>query len=258
MPYVFSTKYEYKYGNYEIDFQDAVNKFPFLSDRMVSGEILATYVENKVTLIRRPFKCKVTQVDQKAKWVGRITEPNPLKEKGVPPCELCVALYKYEEFRDNQTVELPIMESEVIKGSTWSYFDDIVKRISKGEEIRIMIETTTFHHGVKSLADTLRDAYLSFEEERYSHTKTSCRKILENLRNQSKEWKTIDGSESICDKLKSVFNSVYSFASSGGPHEGISTRDETEFVLKAVAGVLFYVNSLLKSDRIVLTQEQSG
>jgi len=257
MPYVFQAKYEYRGGMYEINLQDAVDRFPFLGGKMVSGEILAAYVENRVTLIRRPFKCKATQDSQTANWVGTIIRPNPLKEKGVPPCELCVALYKYEEPQDNKIVELPIMENEVIKGSIY-YFDDIVKRISKREEIRIMIETTAFHHGVKSLADMLRDAYLSFEEEKYPHTKTSCRKILENLRNQSKKWKTIDDSESICEKLKSVLNSIYSFASPGGPHEGISTREETEFVIKAVAGMLFYVNSLLKSDRIVLTQEQSG
>lgn len=257
MPYVFSTRYEYKYGNYEISFQDAVNKFPFLADKTVSGEILATYVENKVTLIRRPFKCKVTQVGQGPNWIGKVTDLNPLKEKGIPPCELCIALYKYDELRDNQTIELPIMENEVIKGSTWGYFDEIVKRISREEEIRIIIETTTFHPEVSRPADTLRDAYLSFEEQRYSHTKTSCRKVLENLRNKSKDWETIDGSESICDKLKSILNSVYSFASPGGPHEGISTRDETEFILKAVAGALFYVNILLKSDRISLTTEQT-
>lgn len=257
MPYVFSTRYEYKDNNYQIDIHDAVNRFPFLANVMINGEILAAYVENKVTLIRKPFKCKVAQIEQHPYWIGIVTELNPLKEKGIPPCELCVSLYKYEETQGEETSELPIMENEVVKGTTWGYFDEIVKKISKEEEIRIIIETTTFHPEFKGLAETLRDAHISFEEERYPHTKTSCRKILENLRNRSKDWKTVDGSESICEKLKSVLNSIYSFASPGGPHEGISTRDETEFILKAVAGAFFYINSLLKSGRISFVTDQT-
>lgn len=257
MPYVFSTNYEYKDNNYQIHVQDAVNRFPFLALKTVTGEILATYVENKVTVIRKPFKCKVIRIQEHPNWIGIFTELNPLKEKGIPPCQLCVAFYKYEETQRTKTVEFPVMENEVIKGSAWGYFDEIVKRISKEEEIRIMIETTTFAPEVKGLAETLRDAYMSFEEEKYSHTKTSCRKILENLRNRSKGWTTIDDSESIHEKLNSVLNSMYSFASVGGPHEGKSTREETEFILKAVSAVFFYVNSLLKNARIGLITTQT-
>lgn len=42
----------------------------------------------------------------------------------------------------------------------------------------------------------------------------------------------MDGSESLCEKLKSVVSSLYSFASIGGPHEGIVMKEETEFVLR--------------------------
>lgn len=258
MPYIFSTRFEYKNADYQIDFKDAVNRFPNIASKIVSGEILAAYVENKVTTIKKPFKCKVSQIQEHPDWIGRVIDLNPLKDKGLPPCELCVALYKYEEFVGRDTIEFPIMESEVIKSSTWSYFDEIVKRISKEEEIRIIIETTAFHPEVKVLAQNLRDAYISFEEERYAHTKTSCRKVMENLKNRSKNWKTIDGSKSLCEKFKPILSSIYSFASTGGPHEGINTREETEFILKAVASVFFYINNLLKSDRIIVNTTQNG
>jgi hypothetical protein len=251
MPYIFSTRYEYKEDNYQIDLRNAIYKFPFLSNKVIIGEILAANIENKVTFLRALFKCKVVKVEQ-YDWVGVISEPNPLKEKGIPPCELCVALYKYEETRNEKKRELPIMENEIIKGSISHTFDEIIKKISKEEEIRIILETTTFHPKIKKLAETLRDAYISFEEERYAHTKTSCRKILENLRNKSKDWKKIDNSESICEKFKNTLNSMYSFASPGGPHEGLVTRDETELILKVVAGMFFYVNTLLKNDRITV------
>jgi hypothetical protein len=63
------------------------------------------------------------------------------------------------------------------------------------------------------------------------------------------EWKTVDGSESLCEKLKSVVSSLYSFASVGGPHEGVTTKEETELILKNTTSLLFYVNSLLKNQR---------
>jgi hypothetical protein len=132
-----------------------------------------------------------------------------------------------------------------------------VRRIIKEEEIRMMLETTSFHPDVKKQSGTLRDAYISFEEQRFADTKVSCRKILENLKNISKDWKTIDDSKNICEKVNDILKSMYSFASSGGPHEGINTPDETEFILKVTAGILFYINILMKNDRIscAATQE---
>lgn len=258
MPYIFSTNYEYKNNNYQINIADAINRFPFLADKNIDGEILAAYIENKVIFIRQPFRCRVNSIEQYPNWIGIISVKNPLKDRGIPPCDLCVALYKYEEIRGNRPIEYPIMENEIIRGTTGSRFDDILRRLAKEEEIRIMIETTSFHPDVKRQSETLRDAYISFEEQRFADTKTSCRKILENLKNKSKDWKTIDGSESICEKMKDILKSMYSFASTGGPHEGINTQDETALILKAVSGILFYINILLKGDRISLATTQSN
>jgi hypothetical protein len=146
------------------------------------------------------------------------------------------------------------MEKETIKGPTYN-FDDIVKRVIREQEVRIMIESTTFHPQLVNLAQLLRESQISFEEERCPDTKTSCRKILENLRNKAKNWQTVDHSKSICEKLNKVMDSIYSFASVGGPHEGLNTKDETELILRSVAATFFYVNTLLKAGRIQSTEE---
>lgn len=39
--------------------RDAIARFPFLANKIIHGEILAANVENKATMIRKPFKCKV-------------------------------------------------------------------------------------------------------------------------------------------------------------------------------------------------------
>lgn len=90
---------------------------------------------------------------------------------------------------------------------------------------------------------------MSFEQENFVYTKTSYRRILEEIKRIVNEWKTVDGSESLCEKLKSVVSSLYSFASVGGPHEGVTTKEETELILKNTTSLLFYVNSLLKNQR---------
>ncbi|MGH9922249.1 MAG: hypothetical protein ACRD38_05815 [Nitrososphaerales archaeon] len=250
MPFLFSARYDYRDNNYQINMEEVVKKFPFLADKIIGGEILATYIDNKITIVRKPFKCRVAHSEQHPNWLGTMLDLNPLREKGIPPCDLCVLLYKYEETQDEKTIELPIMENEIVKAYVLNYFDEIIKKIAKQEEIRIILETTTFHTDIKNLAETLRDAYISFEEEKYPHAKTSCRKILENLRNKAENWQAIDDSKSICENFKRVLNALHSFSSIGGPHEGSSTREETEFILKSVAGAFFYVNSLLKNDRI--------
>nr|MDO8080335.1 hypothetical protein [Candidatus Freyarchaeota archaeon] len=118
------------------------------------------------------------------------------------------------------------------------------------------MEGTIFHSQLKEQASTLKEALLSFEQESFASAKTSCRKIIEKIKQIIGEWREVDRSESLYDKLKSVVNSLYSFASIGGPHEGITTQEETDFILKNTTSLLFYINSLLKNERITQTTEK--
>lgn len=43
---------------------------------------------------------------------------------------------------------------------------------------------------------------------------------------------------------------MFSFASIGGPHAGVTTKEETDFILKNTTAMLFYVNALIKNRRI--------
>ena len=137
----------------------------------------------------------------------------------------------------------------LLKGGYTSYFEDEIKRILKEEEAGLILEGTIFHQQLEKYVSNLKEALLSFEQENFVYTKTSYRRILEEIKRIVNEWKTVDGSESLCEKLKSVVSSLYSFASVGGPHEGVTTKEETELILKNTTSLLFYVNSLLKNQR---------
>jgi hypothetical protein len=137
-----------------------------------------------------------------------------------------------------------------VKAGIISYFEDEIRRILKEHEAGLILEGIIFHPRLEKYVSELKEALLWFEQEKFTSTKTSCRKILEGIRGIIGEWKTVDGSESLCEKLKSVINSLYSFASIGGPHLGVATREETEFILKCITSLIFYINSLLKNERV--------
>ena len=246
MSFIFSAAYEYKEGNYQLDIQEAVARFPFIAEKTIYGEVLAANLDSKVVVIREAFQCTAKK---EGRWYAVVGDLNPLRDRGIPPCQLCLALYKYRDQTPAQSRQFPIMEDETVKGSAYS-FDDIVRRVTKEQEIALILASTTFHPQMVSLAQLLRDAQIAFEEERCPDTKTSCRKILEFLRAKSKNWQTIDNSKSICEKLCKMMDSLYSLASVGGPHEGLNTKDETQLILKSVSAVFFYVNTLLKSSRV--------
>lgn len=146
---------------------------------------------------------------------------------GLPlPSNLLIIAHSYEE----ETEILPVAENMLIKGTT-SYFEDEVKRILKEEEAGIILEGTVFYHQLQKLASILKEALLSFEQENFAYTKTSCRKIIEAIKQIVSKWEMIDGSKSLSEKFRGVVNSLYSLASIGGPHEGITTREETELIL---------------------------
>jgi len=255
MPYLLSKSFRYENGKYILwNIDDLSTRFPFVLNEVVMGKIVGAYIDGKVTRVGRDFRCKIARSGNFVN--GEILEPNPLKEKGIPPCDLLMIFYKYETDVEIQQTsgleavkELPIMEGMLLKGTTPMYFEDEVKRIFKEEEIRITLESVVFHPSVSKLASILRDAFFLYEQENFSSTKTSCRKIVERLRSLVDNWESIDQSTSLNEKFRHMLNSLYSFSSVGGPHEGVVSKEETELVLKTAHAFLLYVNSLLKNDR---------
>lgn len=202
MAFIFATSYEYDYNGYVIDVNDTVKRFPFLQNKVVIGELLATYVD-KVVKIKKPFKCKIyKEAGGTYRWLATIDAPNPMKEKGIQPCQVYLAFYKYLDTEGKSGLkEFPIMEDQVVKTYT-GLFDEIGREISDKEEIRVTIESTTFCAELLGLNETLCEAYTSFEEKRYADTKTACRKILEEIRNKCEDWQTINKAKAYAKNSK--------------------------------------------------------
>lgn len=250
MALIIPANVDYKEGRYIINHM-RLDKFPFLEKKIVTGKVISVYIDGKITKINKEFECKVWKEDRY--FYGRIMGSNPLEEMGLPPCEALFILYRSKETHTGK--EYPIAEGMLLKEGYMSNLEDEVKKLLKGEEIGIMLESITFHRQISKLANLLKDGFHSFEDEKFQDTKTSCRKILESMKTIVEDWKSIDGSKSIYEKFKKVISSLYSFASIGGPHMGVITKEETELILKTTYDCLIYINSILKNDRFQLPSE---
>jgi len=235
-----------------------MSNFPFLEGKTVAGKVVSIYRDGRITRINKEFKSKIVKTGTppaQQRHVGEIIEPNPLKILGFPtPIDVLTVVNKYEEVIADRLIEFPIAEGILLRSTAFSYFEDEVKRILKEQESSMLLEGIVFSLELQKSMDMAREALVSFEQENFVHTKTSCRRIIEEIKRIADRTKTIDGSESLGDKVRSLVHSLYSLASIGGPHEGVTTKEETELILKSTMSLLFYYNSILKNERIELAE----
>jgi len=255
MPFLFTANVKYAGGKYTYDARDLSSNFPFLEGRLIAGKVVSIYRDGRITRINKEFMSKMAKTVGTTSPIAEIVEPNPLKALGLPiPLDVLFVVYRYHEPLGEQLIEFPIAEGILLRSSGLSYFEDETKRILKEQESSMLLEGTIFHENLLKSTQMAREAVVSFEQENFAYTKTSCRRIIEEIKKTANAWKTIDGSESLCEKLKSLVNSLFSFASIGGPHEGVTTKEETELILKYTMSLLFYCNSILKSERVSFEQ----
>lgn len=250
MPYLFTASVQYSSGKYVFP-SDLSVKFPFLVEKVVTGKVLSVNREGRIVKIDREIKFRVLTSQN-----CEITDPNPLKLSGLPlPVDVLFVAYKYDETQDQGTVELPAVEGWLLKGSVASTLQEEAARILQVEESGLLLEGTVFHKDLAQNSQTAKESLASFEQDTFAFTKTLCRRVIESIRSIVAEWKTIDTSKSLCDKVRDLTNSLFNLSSPGGAHEGITTKDETELILKTTTSLLLYCNSLLKNERFTKAEK---
>ena len=192
MPYLFASEIKFENGKYICNSSELINNFPFLEGKVVIRKIISMYKDGKIVRINKEIKCKITCSGTIA--IGEILEPNPVEELGLPlPSYFLIIAYKFEKESDQEKAIFPIAQDILLKGGYISYFEDEIKRILKEEEAGLILEGMIFHPTLEKYASNLKEALLSFEQENFAFTKTSCRKILEQIKRIVNEWKTVDG-----------------------------------------------------------------
>jgi len=115
--------------------------------------------------------------------IREILEPNPIEVLGLPlPSYFLISVYKFEKEGIQGRITFPIMENALLRGGYASYFEDEIRRILKEGEAGLILEGTIFHQRLEKYVSNLKEALLSFEQENFAFTKTSCRRIIEEIK----------------------------------------------------------------------------
>lgn len=182
MPFIFTPEVIYQDGKWSFqNINDLTTTFPFLRGSILLGQIISYHKDEKTIKIDQSFKCKISSPYENKSY-GTLIDPNPLKSIGLPvPSYILAIAYRYREKEDPDSPEIPIAENVIFRQfSSISYFEQDIKRIQKIEEAKHILEGTIFNNELEKITPKLKEAYVFFEQENYSQTKTSCRLVRKN------------------------------------------------------------------------------
>jgi hypothetical protein len=144
---------------------------------------ISYHKDEKTVIINQSFNCRISPTYENKSY-GTFIDPNPLKSTGLPvPSYILAIAYRYRKSEDLNSPEIPIAENALFcQLYPISIFEQDIKRIQKVEEAKHILEGTIFNKDLEKITSELKNAYVFFEQESYSQTKTSCRKVIEKLK----------------------------------------------------------------------------
>jgi len=181
-----------------------------------------------------------------------------LRNLGITPNSwVCLVLESYSTTTAKYAPKYPIYLDyfEIVEVPD-ALKEEVETRFKGAEEVIRLIELTGIAEELKKPYEFLKEAYVKFKINFFADSKTSARKALEHIKTSVRTWKSVDKSEHLAEGTKSFVNSLYSLSSSGGPHEGIASLDETEVILNSTLYLFKYVNKLVKEGRLELKQTE--
>jgi len=187
-------------------------------------------------------------VRNRGMFVGSADET--LKKLGVTSSSwICLVLETYNDLSRTFTYPLYPDYFEIIETPD-TLRNEVERRFKGMEEVVKLLEFTGVAGTVKGAYDDLVAAYRKFKSSSFEDSKTSIRKALEELRPVIRSWSTVDNSEHLADGIQKLAGSLYDLSSSGGPHKGVASQDETEVILNSTLYLFRYLNKIIKDNRM--------
>lgn len=240
--------YDKTNNQFFVDLFEFLNKLLFIKDgQRIYGKLEFCYIDKKV---KREVSKSVELWIRTNRGIFEFGSEEIIKKFGITPGSwICLVLEEYSEKWDEDR-RYPIYPDyfEIITVPD-ALRGEIESRFTGAEEVLKLIELTGIAENLEEAYGHLKNAYVKFKSDFFEDAKTSSRKTLEILRGVVQSWKTVDISEHLADGIKSLVRSLYSFSSTGGPHPGIATRDETEVILNSLLYLFKYINKILTEGR---------
>lgn len=181
-----------------------------------------------------------------------------IRNVGITPNSwVCLVLESYSTAIPKYSAKYPIYPDyfEIVEvPDAWK--EEVETRFRGAEEVIRLIELTGIVEEMKKPYEFLKEAYVKFKINFFADSKTSARKALEHIKNSVQPWKSVDKSEHLAEGIQKFVNSLYNLCSSGGPHSGIASLDETEVILNSTLYLFKYVNKILKEGRVEQKQTE--
>jgi len=181
-----------------------------------------------------------------------------IRNNGITPTSwICLTLESYAKSSSQHAMRYPIYPDyfEILEVPD-ALREEIENKFKGAEEIIRLIKLTGVSEELKEGYEDLEKAYSKFKANFFEDAKTSLRKVLETIKGVIRPWENIDGSKHLAEGIISLTNSLFSLSSSGGPHKGVATLDETEVILNSTLSLFRYVNKLVKERRFEVKEEK--
>lgn len=252
MPAVIVTelKYNQKEDFYYIYSHPFSSRFPNIrTGNYLFGNLEFCKIDKKVEKeVSKPVELQVRNSEIDFKY----TSVDTIKKFGITPSSwICVVLESYSDSEIESAAKYPIYPDyfEIIDVPDATLREEVENKFKGTEEVLKLIKLTGSAEELKEAFGHLEKAYSKFKANSFEDTKTSTRKVLEILREFTRPWKTIDGSEHLAKGINSLVDSLYNLSSSGGVDRGIATLDETEVILNSTFSIFKYANKIIKEQR---------
>lgn len=258
MPAVIVKELEYDRDkdNYYLDLWKFLDKLPNIKEgHYIFGVLEFCKIDKKV---EKEINASIEMKIEKSRGIFTYPSKEVIKKQGITPNSwITVVIDSYKESYAASD-KYPIYPGyfEIIEVPD-ALKEEIENRFKGAEEIVRLLRITGVTEELLQAYEDLRNAYLKFKAGYFEDTKTSCRKVLEIIREIIKTWETIDDSEHLSSGILSLTKTLYSISSSGGPHPGKTTADETEVIFNSTLYLFKYVNKIINEKRYRKKDETS-
>lgn len=251
MPAIIATELKYNTDNnrFYVYLYQFLSRFQVLQlGNLIFGKLEFSQIDKKVRKeVSKPITLEVK--DYNGVFDSGSTEI--IRNFGITPNSwICLSLENYSTSSSEEAIKYPIYpEYFEIMETPDALREEIEGKFKGVEEIMKLVQLTGVVEDLKEPYNHLERAYFKFKANFFEDAKTSIRKALETLKKIIQRWKTIDNSSHLADGIKSLINSLYQLSSSGGPHKGIATKDETEVIINSTLYLFKYINKLIGENR---------
>jgi len=243
-------RYEQQKDRFYVYLYNLLSRLQFLKKgQYLFGKLIFAKIDKKV---EKEINNAATLEIEDSNGIFDYFSNEDIKKLGITPNSwICLVLESYATSTAKYATRYPIYPEyfEIVEVPD-VLREEVESKFRGAEEVIRLLEYAGIVEELKEPYEQLKEGYRKFKINFFADSKTSIRKSLEPIKKSVSSWVKIDDSEHLADGIKKFLSALYDLSSSGGPHPGTASRDETEVILNSTLFLFKYINKLIKEGRI--------